>query len=184
MPTAAPALPIHSIHPHVLPPVPSHHTSHQINESTRRACACCTVLAFTPHHVSSCPVLALTRPRPRHRPAFQPRASRASDRQTRVLRQRTIRNHRPALVTQTYVCALSTSSHSSFRIDASTSRHPSLAPLPLTLGSQSRAVLTFDRALQLSNEPRRTQATTASPPPLGRRSRVPALQPGFLNPLP
>lgn len=77
LPTAAPALPIHSIHPHVLPPVPSHHTPHQINESTRRACACCTVLAFTPHHVSSCPVLALTRTRPRHRPVLQPRASRA-----------------------------------------------------------------------------------------------------------
>lgn len=122
-------------------------------------------------------------------------SDRQTDRQTPGTQERSDRGlfaiTDQTLVTQTYVCALSTSLllvpprhfHFHFHIPPA---EPSSSPL--ALGTQSRAVLSFSRALQLSNDPGRTQATTASPPPttppLTEVQGLPTLQPGFLKPSP
>lgn len=121
--------PIHSTHPPKSSRLsPSHHTSHHINESTRQACTCsCSTsrLVLTPN--------SHTRP-PSPCPAtFGSGPAATSDKRQECSDKKGLDylHHSPALVTQTYVCALSTSSLPISRIHASTStfRQRGLAPL-------------------------------------------------------
>lgn len=125
--------PIHSTHPPKSSRLsPSHHTSHHINEATRQACTCtcsCSTsrLVLTPNSHTR-PPLAL----PCY---FQFRASSTSDKRQECSDKTELDylHHSPALVTQTYVCALSTSSLPISRTHPSTStstfRQRGLAPL-------------------------------------------------------
>lgn len=184
--TARPFIPL--IHPN--PPACPHHITLPTTSMNQQAGL---LLHLHLLHVSSCPDPQLTHSSALALPCnLQFRASSTSDKRQECSDKTELDylHHSPALVTQTYVCALSTSSLPISRIHASTStfRQRGLAPLlshQEREPEQSRALPLLGSTTDHRPKPNPSHdgiITTAHPSV--DTSRAPAFQPGFLNPLP